>query len=463
MKIDSGGIDSNLLYLLIAIIVTTFIVSVIMAKASATIAVAVVMAILVCMVSFANTDVALYILVFSMLLSPEFGQRTTGGSGMTLRVDDFLLVLIGFSWLARSALHKELGLFLKTPLNKPIFFYLVVCILSTAIGMLVGNVRIQSGFFFVLKYFEYYIVYFMVVNHIQSKKQVKYLIIALLLTCVIVDIVGLAQIPSGQRLSAPFEGEIGEPNTFGGYLVLMLAISIALFVSIDSKKVKAVLLMVTGLSIAPLLLSLSRASYLAFVPTYFTLIVLSKKKGGLIAVLVFACLASPLLMPEKVINRVAYTFSQRAQQGQEKIGTVRLDTSTSIRLRSWARGFEASMKRPIFGYGVTGWHFIDNQFTKVLVETGFLGLSAFLFLLYSIFKEGWKVFKGTNDKFYKGITMGFLAGLVGLIVHSLAANTFIIVRIMEPFWLLAGIVVVIPAIEAREKAQNGQIGEYAVG
>jgi O-antigen ligase len=463
MKRYSVGIDPKLVCLLIAIIVTTAFISGIMAETSATLAFAVVMALAVCIVSFVNPEVALYILVFSMLLSPEFGQRTTEGGGVTLRIEDFLLALIGLTWLARAALYKELGLFLKTKLNNPIFFYLVACVLSTAIGMLVGNVKIQSGFFFVLKYFEYYVVYFMVVNHIHSKKQVKYLIIALLLTCVIVDIVALAQIPSGKRLSAPFEGEIGEPNTFGGYLVLMLAISMALFVSIDSKKVKAVLLMVTCLSIVPLLLSLSRASYLAFVPTYFALIALSKKKGILISVLMFAFMAAPLLMPEKVINRVAYTFSQRTQQGQEKIGTVRLDTSTSIRLRSWARGFEASMKRPIFGYGVTGWYFIDNQFTKVLVETGFLGLSAFLFLLYSIFKEGWKVFKETNDNFYKGITIGFIAGLVGLIVHSVAANTFIIVRIMEPFWLLAGIVVAIPAIEAREKAQNGQIGEYAVG
>ena len=26
-------------------------------------------------------------------------------------------------------------------------------------------------------------------------------------------------------MSAPFEGEIGEPNTFGGYLLLMMAIA----------------------------------------------------------------------------------------------------------------------------------------------------------------------------------------------------------------------------------------------
>ena len=452
----SGSIDPKLLYVLIAIMATTFFISGVMAKTSVSVAFAVVITLGICVVSFTNTEVALYILVFSMLLSPEIGQRTTQGAGMTLRVDDFLLVLIGLSWLARTALYKELGIFLRTKLNKPIFFYLLTCVSSTAIGMLLGNVEIKKGFFFVLKYFEYYVVYFMVVNHIHSKKQVQYLIISLILTCAVVDIVAMAQIPSGKRLSAPFEGEIGEPNTFGGYLLLMLAMSMALFVSLDSKKVKGALLLVAGLSIVPFLLSLSRGSYLALVPTYFTLIALSKNKGLLISVMLLACISAPYLMPERIVSRMTHTFSQRMQQGQEKIGDIRLDTSTSARLRTWERGFEASTKRPIFGHGVSGWYFIDNQFMRVLVETGLLGLTAFIFLLYSIFKEGWRVYRATDDKLYKGICIGFLAGLVGLVVHSLGANTFIIIRIMEPFWLLAGIIMVIPTLQMEEGVQEAK-------
>jgi len=78
-------------------------------------------------VSFLSPEAALYILIFSMLLGPEFivGElvgRAVAGRGITLRLDDFLLVVIGFSWFLRSAIHKELGLFLRTPLNIPIFF-----------------------------------------------------------------------------------------------------------------------------------------------------------------------------------------------------------------------------------------------------------------------------------------------------------------------------------------------------
>jgi hypothetical protein len=46
--------------------------------------------------------------------------------------------------------------------------------------------------------------------------------------------------------------------------------------------------------------------------------------------------------------------------------------------------------------------------------------------------------------------VGYLAGLVGLLVHSVGANTFIIVRIMEPFWFLTALIVMIPRFEGAE-------------
>ena len=76
-------------------------------------------------VSFVNIEFGLYILVFSMLLSPEIIIGETAGSslgrGVTLRLEDFILVVIGFSWFAKNAINKELGLFLKTPLNRRTF------------------------------------------------------------------------------------------------------------------------------------------------------------------------------------------------------------------------------------------------------------------------------------------------------------------------------------------------------
>jgi len=52
------------------------------------------------------------------------------------------------------------------------------------------------------------------------------------------------------------------------------------------------------------------------------------------------------------------------------------------------------------------------------------------------------------------LTLGFIAGFIGLTVHALTANTFIVIRIMEPFWFIAGIIMVLPALREESLEAN---------
>jgi O-antigen ligase len=89
----------------------------------------------------------------------------------------------------------------------------------------------------------------------------------------------------------------------------------------------------------------------------------------------------------------------------------------------------------------------------VLIETGILGLFAFLYLLYSISKLAIRHMKTVKTPYYRGLTIGFIAGFMGLLFHALGANTFIIVRIMEPFWFFTGIIAVLPQLERKSEMQ----------
>jgi hypothetical protein len=54
-----------------------------------------------------------------------------------------------------------------------------------------------------------------------------------------------------------------------------------------------------------------------------------------------------------------------------------------------------------------------------------------------------------TDPFAKGLAHGFLLALVAMLAHGIGANTFIIIRIMEPFWLCAGLVMLLPTLAAQ--------------
>ena len=416
-----------------------------------------IMAILV--ISFLSPEIGLYILILSMLLSPEIlvgevGGRGTLNRGITIRMDDFLIAVIALSYFARTTLDKNLGLFRRTPLNKPIFLYGSIIIISTIWGFMSGRVEAKSGFFFTLKLIEYFFIYFMTVNIIRDRDQARKLFMVLIVTCILVSVYGIAQIPAGGRVTAPFEGAWAEPNTFGGYLVFMLSLIFSIAFTHDDRWVRRGMLAFTFITI-PILFSLSRSSMVALAAMYLALLALSPRRTGLILGLIILVLLGPAIIPKKVQERVTYTWDQPYSRHplQVEVFGVLLDTSTSQRVVAYRRAGEDWLKHPIFGYGVTGYRFLDAQFPRVLVETGIIGLGAFLWLLVSIFRVGYRTFREAKSPLFRGIGLGLTVGLITLAAHGLGTNTFIIIRIMEPFWLTTGIVVRLLEIEAEEEEQ----------
>ena len=407
--------------------------------------------------SFVRTEFALYLMVFSMLLSPEI---TTSYGGLaerrdvTLRTEDFVLLIIGFSWLAKTAVNKELGLVAKTPLNRPIVAYIAVNMMATLLGYLMGSVKTAAGYLYVLKYIEYFVVYFMVVNNLRDRAHARRLLAAAMVTAAVVSIIGLTQIPSGQRVSAPFEGETGEPNTFGGYLVFMMAIAGGIALETTSLTVRARFAALVGLMAVPFAFTLSRASYVGILPAYGALLALTTRRRALVALLLIVLVCLPLLVmiaPASVTNRILYTFQPEANQPTVRLGKVGLDPSTSARILSLRQALLGWLDRPILGFGVTGFGFMDAQYARVLVETGIVGLLCFIWLLWSVISAARAAHLKMVDPFDRGLAMGFIAGTFGLLAHAIGSNTFIVIRIMEPFWLFAGIVLMLPVF-VREEA-----------
>ena len=454
IRTENGQITASSAFLLLALVILTGFSSFLVAKASLSISLLIITIFILVVVSFLSAEAALYLLVAAMLLSPEFivGEllgRGTGGRGVTIRFDDILLVVIGLGWFAKTAIRKELGLFLRTPLNRPIAYYLVVCLISTLIGFAMDRVNLKTGLFYVVKYFEFFIVYFMAVNHLRDKEQIKRFVVAMLVVCMVICVIAMLQIPAGGRVTAPFEGEVGEPNTLGGYLVLMLSITLGLLVTSDSMKRKTFLAVLVILIAIPLLATLSRSSWLAMGPMLLTLIYFSKRKMVIVVPVVIILLIAPLIMPQAVKDRALFTVTQRKHAGQIEIAGIRLDTSVSARINAWKNVLTKDfIKHPVLGYGVTGYRFLDAQYPKILIETGILGFIAFLSLLFFIYKNALSTYRNSSDPFFSGISLGYLAGFVAMLVHSIGTNIFVIVRIMEPFWFLTAIIIVIPTIEA---------------
>lgn len=259
MVSGTRSLDVKFIAILVIVILLSIIAGFGITNVPPKLAFAVTIAISGAIICFVWPPISLYLLIFSMLLSPEFGDRGTQGGGVTIRLDDLILVLVSFSWLAKSSLNKDLGLFPKTPLNRGITAYVMICLFSTVLGGLFGKINLV-GFMFVLKYFEYFMVFYMAVNFINTRKQARLFFILLLITSAIVALYALSQLPLGGRVSTPFEGKEGEPGTLGGYLLLLMSVSIGVLLTSESRRVKLLLTGLIVISFVALMATQSRAT-----------------------------------------------------------------------------------------------------------------------------------------------------------------------------------------------------------
>ncbi len=409
------------------------------------IAIALALGTLIFFVTLINTDAGLAILIFSMLLSPEVILGQVPGRDVVIRFDDILLAIITFTWFAKTAINKGLALFVKTPLNKAIGFYILVCLVSTLRGVVLGFVIPEKGLFYIIRYIEYFLLFILVVNHIHSRKQIKFFLTSFFVTCALVSIYGIMQIPQGIRVSAPFEGKTGEPNTFGGYLLFILCLALGIFLKNVPHKTKLSLFILLALIFFPFLYTLSRASYVAIIFSFLVFVIMSKRKLVLITTMTAIAFLIIVIRPEAIVSRVEYTFQER-ESNLAKFFDTYLDPSASARIFNWQDSLESWKEKPILGRGIAGHEFVDGQYFRTLPELGAIGFLAFLWLLWSIFRHSIIVYRKMDEELYKGLVLGFIAGFIGLVFHAITANTFVMIRIMEPFWFVTGIIMMLPRL-----------------
>ena len=344
------------------------------------------------------------------------------------------------------------------PVNAGIFAYYGVCVLSTLDAW---RIDVEAwdpsvAFFEILKMLEFYMVFFMVGLAASNLKEIRRHLTVFFVVAFIVSTYAIFSIGRLSRVSAPFEAGGTEPNTLGGYLTIVICLAAALMLCAPSRKWKFVFAFVAMLSFVPFVMTLSRASYLALVVGFIALGMLSRRFSilALVAVVLFV---SPWVMPEEVRKRVNYTFQESGGESVSIAGNetgLQIDTSTYERIYVWQKVKFNLTVWPWFGGGVSWETVLDSQYARVLIETGVVGFTAFLFLLYRVFKTARESFRWSRDWVARGIALGVAASTVGLIVHGMGTISFLIVRIMEPFWFLLALSVVAREVALREHTQR---------
>ncbi len=307
----------------------------------------------------------------------------------------------------------------KHPVFKPFIIFSAVALVSLLVAPLLSPLTLVQFFtasLYLLRFFFVFSLLF--VNFSVDQKKLFHLSLFL------IPISGLLQylfLPDLRffkgigfddhfyRLTFPFL----DPNYVGAALSFIFLTTL----SVWSKKSSKTLLFLTFIA---LVLTFSRASYLCLFSGLVFLFITSAKTRKILLPLSFVFVALVVLAPKPF------------GEGVNLLRTF----SISSRLHNYQQGFELSLKNPLTGLGFNTLSThqntvtdtisrssagLDNSFLFVLSTTGLLGLSAYLYLLYSLFRLKTNLF--------------LKAGLVSLIVHSFFNNTLFYTPILILFLL----------------------------
>jgi hypothetical protein len=337
-------------------------------------------------------------------------------------------------------------------------FYTSIYVLSTLMGIMRGNIAVKTSVFYLLKYVEYFLLYFMTVNIVDTKEEIKKYLGYGAVVALIVTIYAFYSYQSAgfdARATAPFEATLGssgassEPASLGGYYLVIFGVLLGLMTEYSGRAL--ILVMAAMAFMFPaFLLTFSRASYIGFFFMALALLALARRRKALMAVFFCAALLLVSLFPvlsQKVMSRITMTY-----QGNLATETVNVGAGGQVKMESSAAARVASLRRvvlqnlpehPFLGWGVTGIGLGDTQYALILGEVGITGFFIFIWMIYKVFFTAREVYRAYSEPWIKAMSLGLMMVVVGLLFQSVGVNTFIIVRIMEPFWFLTALVMVL--------------------
>lgn len=232
-------------------------------------------------------------------------------------------------------------------------------------------------------------------------------------------------------------GTFLDPNFTGAFFVLFLTFIFIMKDKIFPEKYSWIVYVIMILNIIAIVLTFSRGALLMLLVCLITYSVITKSwkiAAGVIAVFVviFIILSPKFYLENMNLFRFASTEA-RLESSRNALAYFK-ESPMGVGFNTYR--FARKVYEPTDWTGVGPSHAgsgVDNSFILVLVTTGFLGLVAYIYLIFRIFKLG---FKNINNN---KIALVLVVSLAGLVANSMFINSLFYSFLMVWIFVLSGL------------------------
>ncbi|MBQ9313866.1 MAG: O-antigen ligase family protein [Clostridia bacterium] len=349
--------------------------------------------------------------------------------------------------------------FKRYRINSWVFAFAIVIAISSLI-----SISMAESIKIAMLMIAFVMFYFVVINVITTRKQIKTILYVMLVIGTFTAIYGIYQYAFGDVYSQAwldsdmFEdikmrvySTLENPNVYGEYLLLIIPFTVSLFWTEKGWKKKLFLLVTLGIMGLALILTFSRGCWLGIIFSIAILALIIDKRFIFLGILLL--LLSPFILPDTIISRFT------------SIGNME-DTSTSYRVYIWMGTL--SMLKDYWisgvGMGITSFNTIyplysynnikaphsHNLYLQLIVEFGIVGFAVMIGVMYNYFKMAIISMKAKKDI----ILGGLMTGMMGFLLQSMTDHTWYNYRVVLIFWVIVGLTVTASKINLKEKEND---------
>ncbi len=378
---------------------------------------------------------------------------------------DELLLLVCFGWILWQRMDRTQPLPTRSnPLDAPVFVFLGIGLaLMFAVcpffGIAVAGYRATV---------QYILWFYVAARMIRDDADLLRIYATLVAIALLVALHGIYQyivaVPIPAKWVAAAETSVrtrvysifGSPNIMGCFMTLFAPMAVALAYYVKNRWLKLGCWAAGGCMCLACLFTMSRGAWVAMAAAVLVFAILQDRRL-LVVILIAGAVA--LCLPF-VQTRLGFLLTPEYQAASANGGRgSRWDIGLGYLMDSnpWL-GFGLGM----FGgaiavqnkvYPWISYFYMDNYYLKILVEMGYLGLAAFLFMMAGLFCTGlravWRTKKQRSR--FSPLVCGMLSGMAGVMVHCYSENIFEEPYMMAMFWLLAAMIVYLGFLRKPEK------------
>lgn len=380
------------------------------------------------------------LLPFSIAIAPGFANTVIG------------LMIFGFV-VKKSILRQRL--FDLNPVNLAFLLVILAAILSFK-----NTVSIQASFGGILKLVKAFFIFVVCAEEIRDREHIKKIVFSIIFAASLLSLDAIWQLISGNdfirgnaakretstsilRATASFPG----PNALGIYLCCINPLIVGLTLFYFRNRLRIIMLFVSLLVVAGLYLTYSRGALIGFFIAVLFLAIMKKNKV-IIGALIASVIIFPFVAPKNMKGWLAVA----------KIDPL-VFFLNGDRISAWKNTLNMVVHHPVCGVGVNTYSkvyakykladaekvfatpdsfYAHNNFLQMAGEIGLIGLGAFLWFLYLLFKYNLFVFKRLKDEYLKAVSLCLIGCLIAFLINGLTETSLYNARVAMIFWFLAG-------------------------